>query len=144
MLLKNQHMLPVVVLLLGILLSACYRTTDAELIRELNASAGTPIASLNTQINVNGLRDGDCFNSPQVLDDMTVEWETIQLVPCNGWCGYRIIGSFKVSADGEYPGEWYFTGEAARYCDYRYDIFLYPLPETWTLGDRTVQCIEER
>jgi hypothetical protein len=84
MLLKNQHMLPAVVLLLGILLSACYRTTDAELIRELNASAGTPIASLNTQINVNGLRDGDCFNSPQVLDDMTVEWETIQLVPCNG------------------------------------------------------------
>ncbi len=37
----------------------------------------------------------------------------------------------------------YFVQQANQNCDRRYTYFLYPLRESWMLGDREVDCLQE-
>ena len=42
-----------------------------------------------------------------------------------------------------YPGESYFSRRAHDDCDRRYTFLLFPVADSWTLGHRTVSCLQE-
>ncbi len=124
-------------------LVAC--TADAERIREANAAAGSSnaIDQLAGQISVFDLRDGDCFDAPEIAGSGLFNLEDVKLVGCSGEWSFLALNSFVVARDGDYPGEDYFMEEGYRRCDRLADTYLFPLPESWEFGDRTVMCIGE-
>lgn len=93
------------------------------------------------------LRIGDCFNSgglDSLSADETVDVETVVLVPCSMTWDFKVVSSFNVFGSfSSYPGDDYFFEEAQERCDQRYTVILFPLKESWDLGDRTVNCLEE-
>ncbi len=56
---------------------------------------------------------------------------------------YRALNGFVVDRDGDYPGEDYFMVEGDRRCNHLAGVYLFPLPESWELGDRAVACLME-
>ena len=121
-------------------LVAC--TGDAERIREANAAAGSSNAIDQSagQISVFDLRDGDCFDAPEIAGSGLLNLEDVKLVGCSGKWSFLALNSFVVDRGGDYPGEDYFMEEGYRRCDRLADTYLFPLPESWELGDRTVMC----
>jgi len=97
------------------------------------------------EINPLALQDGDCFNGPSVDYSETVtEYFNVNVVPCSGQWMYKVINSFLVDKDGPYPGEDYFRLQFNTHCDPRATLFLFPLPESWELGDRSINCLQEQ
>ena len=141
-----------VFLLIGLIsLSAfagCQGTSDKERIRDSNEAAREGQTfnpdELSGTISVFDLRDGDCFNAPTVPEFGIVDFEDVELVLCSGDWRYRVLNSFAVDREGSYPGDEYFTEEADFRCHRLYGVFLFPLAESWALGDRTVSCLQEQ
>ena len=131
--------------LLGGLFGLVACAADAERIREANAAASSSnaIDQLAGQISVFDLRDGDCFDAPEIAGTGLFNLEDVKLVGCSGEWSFLALNSFVVDRGGDYPGEDYFMEEGYRRCDRLADTYLFPLPESWELGDRTVMCVGE-
>ena len=69
--------------------------------------------------------------------------DKVVLVPCSIDWEFKVISSFTVSGLFSYPNEDYFAEEAYKRCDQRYTVFLFPRKESWDIGDRTINCLEE-
>tara|TARA_Y100000590_G_scaffold224062_1_gene253444 strand:- start:238 stop:963 length:726 start_codon:yes stop_codon:yes gene_type:complete len=92
-------------------------------------------------IRITALQDGDCFNG--LSADLATEYYDVEVVPCSDPWMYKVLNSFKVDENGTYPGEYYFYEQFDTHCDRRATLFLFPYPESWELGDRTINCLSE-
>ena len=116
--------------------------SEAPRIREINEATATPVAEetpLSAEITRIEIQDGDCINSA-LPEGISIE--TIEIVPCSGTWQYRSLSSFDVVDTGSYPGEASFEQRAYEECDRRYSYFLFPDAESWRLGERTVNCLQ--
>jgi hypothetical protein len=138
-----------VTLLAVLLLAAC--NEDIQRIDDANDAArlsGPPAestaASSSTiqrsgEISIFDVRDGDCFNSLNYGLDI----ETVEIIPCSGDWETRVVSSFLVDSVVELPEYSFFWRQAVDRCDRRYSSLMYPLLESWNLGDRVVNCLQE-
>ena len=116
--------------------------TDAERIRATNDAAERPAAEptpISAEIDADEIQVGDCINS--TLPE-GVSIESVVIVPCDGPWQYRVIDSL-VMAGSDYPGEDAISQRASQKCDSRSTWFLHPTPESWQLGDRTIECLQD-
>ena len=116
--------------------------TDAERIRATNDAAEMPAAEptpISAEIDADEIQVGDCINS--TLPE-GVSIESVVIVPCDGPWQYRVIDSL-VMAGSDYPGEDAISQRASQKCDSRSTWFLHPTPESWQLGDRTIECLQD-
>ena len=128
------------VLVMSLVFVGC--DSDAKRIREINEVLATPVAErtpLSAKITSTEIRDGDCINST-LPEGISIE--TVVIVPCAGTWQYRVLNSFDVADADRYPGEDFFGQRAYESCDRRFSHFLFPLAESWQLGDRTVNCVQ--
>ena len=93
---------------------------------------------LDRLVSVDTLNPGECIN-----DAPETDWTMVELVDCSGPWQYRALGTIEVEDLARYPGEAYFAQQALERCDRRYSYLLFPLDETWSLGDRRVTCLQE-
>lgn len=130
-----------------VLLGGC--SSDAGKIREANATAA---ASEGSRVNEDGdqgvisildVREGDCFNGISIPEVGTVDFEEIELVPCSGEWDYRAVSSFTISGHTNWPGEEFMGEEADRRCGRVASIFFFPSQQSWDLGDRVINCVQE-
>ena len=115
----------------------------AERIRGVDEALAAPVEErtpLSARIEAVGLRDGDCIDST-LPGDLSVESAVI--VACTGTWQYRALSSFDVADADRYPGESYFRQRARESCDRRYSHILFPNDESWYLGHRTVNCLQD-
>ena len=95
-------------------------------------------AKLDRLVGVDTLELRECFDEALETGGVLVE-----LVECSGPWEYRVLGSFQVDDQDNFPGGTTFEGLAYENCDRRYSLPLYPTPETWILGDRAVFCLQQ-
>jgi len=111
-----------------------------------------------TDISVQNLRVGDCFDDPALLGaatDDTAEALTARVMPCSDAHHFEVYHVFKLTNE-DYPGEAEVTRLANEGCFSAYQSYVgkparqslldvyyyYPQKRTWSLlGDRSVQCI---
>ena len=98
----------------------------------------TDPAKLDRLVGLNTVDPEGCYNNAPETDGILVE-----LVDCSGPWEYRVLGTFKVDDHDDFPGESYFDKIAYENCDRRYSLTLYPVPESWILGDRAVSCLQQ-
>ena len=85
------------------------------------------------------LESGECYiEAPETGGSL------VELVSCSSEWQYRVLGSFEVADSVRYPREEFFSQRAQESCDSRYDYFLFPIAESWMLGDREITCIQEQ
>ena len=116
--------------------------SEAQRIREINAGLATPVAEstpLSAKITATEIQDGDCINST-LPEGISIE--TVVIVPCAGTWQYRVVNSFDVTEADRYPGKDFFEQRAPESCDRQYSYFLRPTIESWGLGYRTVNCLQ--
>ena len=116
---------------------------EAQRIREINdliEAAGDEKTTLSAEVDALDIEDGDCINST-LREGVSIE--TVVIVPCVGPWQYRVLSSFNVIDSGRYPGESFFDRRALETCDRRFTYMLLPLAESWSVGDRTVNCLQE-
>ena len=94
---------------------------------------------LSAEIQATEVARGDCINST-LPEGISIT--TVVIVVCSGPWEYRVLGLFEVDNLDKYPGEGYFERRAYEKCGRQYSYFLYPLQESWILGDRTVSCLQ--
>ena len=126
-------------LALAVSLAGC--GPEAERVRD--EAIATPVeqkAALGAGTDALEIRDGDCVNF--TLPDV-ISIETAVIVPCEGTWQYRVLNSFDVADSGFYPGEYVFQQRAYESCDRRYSQILVPDDESWYLGYRTVNCLQD-
>ena len=125
--------------------------TDTQRIRATNEAIAPPVAtstpvpratneSLSAEIPSVDMEEGDCINST-LPEGISIE--TVDIVACDGVWKYRVLNTFDVAHSGPYPSIAYFSQQASANCDRRFTYMLYPLEESWKLGDRTVNCLQE-
>ena len=115
--------------------------SDVSRIRGTNQALSTPVPdTLSAEINSLEIQDGDCINST-LPEGISIE--TVVIVPCSGTWQYRVLGSFEVEDTDQYPGEGFYNQRALKSCDRRSTYFLYPLAESWELGHREINCLQE-
>ena len=132
-----------VTVLIAILAVVAGCNRDAQRIREINESLATPAADrtpLSAEITTEEVQDGDCINST-LPEGISIE--TVVIVPCAGNWQYRVLNSFDVADTDRYPGEGFLEQRAYESCDRRYSNFLHPTAESWSFGDRTVNCLQD-
>ena len=100
--------------------------------------SGNDPAKLDRLVNSSRLNTEECFNEAPVTEGLSVE-----LVSCSGEWQYRALSSLTVDDLDRYPGEGLFSHRAYKECDRRYTITLYPTADSWALGDRRVNCLQE-
>ncbi len=128
-------------LVLVFVFAAC--DSEAERIREINElvdAASDEKGTLTAKVDVLNIENGDCIDST-LPEGISIE--TVVIVPCVGPWQYRVLNSFTVEGPDRYPGESFFTQRAYESCDRHFTYILFPLPESWSLGDRTVNCLQE-
>ncbi|MDA1228982.1 MAG: septum formation family protein [Chloroflexi bacterium] len=104
----------------------------------------SPTPVLSAKISSFDLRDGDCFNWRGGDPIQTgVDIYDVELVPCSGDWGQRILNSFVVDRNGNYPGDDLFDRLAFENCDRRYNKTILPTRESWESGDRTISCVQD-
>jgi len=94
-------------------------------------------------IDVSELREGDCFNGPVAEGIDTIEFGVVDLASCSAEWQYRVIDSFIVGEGGSYPEISYFDNQARLRCDRHTAVYVFPLRESWDMGDREVTCIQD-
>ena len=104
---------------------------------DFGLSATDPL-KLDRLVNISRLGDGECYNEAPETEYLLVE-----VVSCSGGWQYRTLNSYTVDDLDRYPGEGLFSQRAYKECDRRYTITLYPTADSWALGDRRVNCLQE-
>jgi hypothetical protein len=147
---------PPMLLITGIVLffalaSAC--TTDTELIREANQAAQEGDGQTSTSgtssgsVSVFKIRTGDCIVDKELFElpvNETEESTSLKKVPCSdtSW-DYKVLKSFTVARSGAYPGSGYFDDQYGK-CPLAANTVIFPTRESWNLGDKTINCLQER
>ena len=130
-----------------LLLVACTPQSEEERIREFNEAILNGVTAdsdkVGEKVHYSSLRNGHCFNGFSDPGLETVKIEKVDLVACSSSWQYRVIDSFLVGRSGIYPGEEYFDREAFNHCDRHGFLQVFPLRESWDLGDRAVLCLQE-
>ena len=109
--------------------------TQNDAARLTSASAGTSSGSTTSF----SLRIGDCISDGLSGAPQTVR--TVHRVGCSDSDAQWRVGSSFVTPDmASYPTAVYFQQSSAAKCPGPVYL-LYPSPETWQLGDRTVSCL---
>ncbi|WP_329463264.1 DUF4190 domain-containing protein [Streptomyces sp. NBC_01431] len=113
------------------------------------SSTGTGSKSRSTL----DLHSGDCFDVPGGKLDREVA--SVRIVPCAGAHDAEVSGTFRLAANGVYPGESAISAEADAKCwnleqAYAMDrwkipaeagpYYYTPSAQSWGLGDHTVTC----
>ena len=98
----------------------------------------TDPAKLDRLVSLDSVEPGECYSEAPETDGILVE-----LVDCSGPWEFRVLGTFRVDGQGDFPGDSYFDRIAYENCDRRYSFTLYPTPESWILGDRAVSCLQQ-
>lgn len=117
--------------------------SDAQSVREANLTPSAAVeetATPSAKIRATQLRDGDCVDST-IPESISIE--TVVIVPCSGDWAYRVTNTFEVAAADAYPGANAIVEQADEKCDRISTLYLYPQPEGWVQGDRTVRCLQE-
>ena len=127
--------------------------SDAQRIRATNEALDPPVATntpvprptatntpLVAEIDAIDLQDGDCINST-ILDGIDIE--SVEIVPCDEPWQFRVLNTIEVTQTGSYPGEASFSREVFENCDRRHSFLLFPTRESWNLGDRAINCLQE-
>ena len=110
-------------------------------VRCLQISFGFSVADpakLDRLVKSSSLGFGECYKEAPETGDVMVE-----LVDCSGEWQYRVLNSFEVADSDRYPGESFFHRRAFESCDRRHSLALFPLAESWSFGDRKVNCIQD-
>ena len=105
----------------------------------LQDSFGLPLsqrARLDRMAALSKLEEGECFKEAPETGGLQVE-----VLDCSGSGDGRVVTKLSVSGDGPYPGTDHFDGVAELHCAAATDFYVYPLEESWVLGDRTMLCI---
>ena len=139
----NAAPMIVATLVLVMLLAFVGCNSEAQRIREINEGLTTPVAEstpLSAKITATEIRGGDCINST-LPEGISIE--TVVIVPCAGTWQYRALNSFDVADADRYPGENFFGRRASESCDRRFSYFIFPETDSWGLGDRMVNCLQE-
>ncbi len=110
----------------------------------------TTVSSTIAEVNIGpfGLRDGDCARSEFADDEIlelinnAVEFDNFVLLPCDGPWQFRVVSSFLVESDADYISENKFILLAMNNCKRTYTLPFTPSFKSWSLGDRTVSCIQ--
>ena len=129
------------ILVLILTLASC--GDDAQSVREANQAPVESTAEPPTpsaEIQAIELQEGDCIDST-IPEGISID--TVVIVPCSGDWQYRVVTVFDVPEGDSYPGEDTFIQQAGERCGPSTSSVLYPTTESWTFGDRTVQCLEE-
>ena len=106
----------------------------------LQASFGLSVidpAKLDRLVRAQSLRSGDCFNQAPETDHSLVE-----LVSCSDNWELRVLNLLEVADSDRYPGEEVFSQQAYESCDPRYSTAFFPEAESWSLGDKTISCLQ--
>ena len=114
----------------------------AQNIRATNEAAAKPTATstpLSAEIGSTDIRDGDCITS-KLPEGINIE--SVVIVPCSANWQYRALSSFTVDDLDRYPGENLFRQRAYEECDRHYTFLLFPIADSWALGDRRVTCLQ--
>ena len=107
------------------------------------AGCGTSVASLEV---------GDCYNAPEV-GYSRAKISGVEVVDCSEPHRYELFAT-RAMTDSTYPGESQAGEMADQYCfsrfrsfvgnDYDSSIYyifsIFPLSESWSQGDRSIQC----
>ena len=124
--------------------------SDAERVREASEDGPAPDGPVSAGLQVMGLEEGDCvvFDLEIVLAmtrnvDTGPSVESVAIVPCSDEWQYRVVTVFDVADADHYPGTQGFASEAALRCGDDAAVTLYPTPESWDLGDRTIVCLAQ-
>ena len=137
---KPFQLLPVIAMVL--LIVGCSSPEDQ--IRQTNAALRSDhtvsATQLRTSIEIFDLVVGDCINSKI---NEGIEIRNIEITTCNGAWEYLVLSEFAVERNGEYPGEDYFLGESIAQCPRQYSFPIFPIRNSWRVGDRTVACVQE-
>lgn len=132
--------------ILALIVSAACSETPNQ-IRDQNNAAKHDAAgsSPNTSLQDKSpfeLRRGDCITD--TFGTITLTESSTQVVACDSILATgRVTNLFTVDADGSYPAEDYFEAQFNLYCDYDATAFYFPTRESWSVGDRTIACVEE-
>lgn len=88
------------------------------------------------------LRPGDCLTLTALLAS---EIASAEVVPCMSTrAAARVTNLFLVErTSGPYPGDSYFENQWLVGCDLDATTGIVPTQESWSMGDRTIICIEE-
>ena len=106
----------------------------------LQASFGLSVSDpvkLDRLIGAQSLSSGDCFNQAPETDHSLVE-----LVSCSDNWELRVLNLLGVADSDRYPGEEVFSQQAYESCDRRYSTAFFPEADSWSLGDRTISCLQ--
>ena len=98
----------------------------------------TDPGKLDRLVTAESLKEGNCINFAPETGGMLVE-----LVDCSGTWEMRLLNRFTVSGYGVYPGENESKRQAVEHCDRRRTYWLYPDQDSWSAGDRTIECLQE-
>ena len=93
---------------------------------------------LDRLVKSSSVREGSCINQAPETGGAQVE-----LVDCSGTWEMRLLNKFVVSNHGEYPGKNWLNRQAVEHCERRRTDWLYPDQDAWSIGQRTVQCLQE-
>ena len=140
LLIKFPWAMGALALLLAFTLVSCQ--SDADHIRATNEASPTKVVTatpLSAEIHTVDIQEGDCIDST-LPEGISIE--SVVIVVCSGPWQYRALNSFEVEDHDSYPGEDIISRLAYERCDRRYSYFLFPLAESWTLGYRTVDCLQ--
>ena len=97
-------------------------------------SAANP-SRLDRLVDPSRLMTGECYvTNPAMFN--------VEIVSCSGNWDLKVLSSFELDLEGEYPGEDYLFGLGEDRCGQMWDFVLYPTIETWQLGDRKVSCLQ--
>ncbi len=122
-------------LVVSLALAGCDSRADEPLATPV--ADRTPVSANTDAIEI---RDGDCINSTMAEG---VSTESALVVPCGEAWQYRVLNSFDVADYDFYPGGYVFQQRAYESCDRRYSQILFPNDESWYLGYRTVNCLQD-
>jgi hypothetical protein len=108
-------------------------------------------------LEVFDLQVGDCFTddaAAPMTPDETIAVKSVEAIPCDTEHGAEVFANIDLP-DGEFPGDAQVSDRAATLCfdefepyvgapyessEYDYGWFS-PTDETWSRGDRTINCI---
>lgn len=99
--------------------------------------ASSQLEKLDRLVGGGTLHVGECMNKAPETSFLLVE-----LVSCEADWELRVIGSFDIQGTDTYPGKDYIGRRAEIECGRRFVNTFIPTPETWSIGDRTVACLQ--
>ena len=101
---------------------------------------GLDLGTIDPTVKRTHLTEGDCIVFETKADDFDA---TPKKVSCDEEWSHRMLGSFEVMHDGPLPNDNYFLTQALQQCNPKHTFILMPAEQSWQLGDRQVQCLQE-